>query len=488
MKALSQLLHLHAATNPDRVAVVSADGSLTYQELFERATARAQQLRDTTALSPFLHVTSHPPLAITTELTLSFIETWWGAVLAGVPLLLQHPHDPVERQQLQRAQARVAGFVPWSPGADSAHYPGELPECSAATPIDAAVLIATSGSTGQPKIIPLTENQLLESARRVNDRLSVDTHSRWLLSLMPAHIGGLSIMVRAVVVGCAIVIPDNLKRTTLHRFARDYEVTHLSLVPSVAEEFISVGPLPPSVKVILFGGERITQPQRATLANVPACYLSYGATETASCIALAPLAEIAPLPDAVGTPVADTTIKIITETETDCAVGEIGIVHVTGPTVTTNTSMPIANTTYPTWRSTDRGFLDDNGILHVLGRADDVIVTGGIKVSAQEIIDAALATGLVTEAAVIKTPHPRWGEQPVLIVTTPDTTTTTLLYTALSTRLGKPRTPREIIILREMPRTAIGKVDRAQLREYALNNAKESSPIHHLVREHRGEG
>lgn len=410
-------------------------------------------------------------------------------MLAGLPLLLQHPHEPIERRRRQQRVVGVVGEIHVSERVNAERWGSESSDLSENTSPDGAIFIPTSGSSGQPKVVPITAYQLIESARRVNERLSVSEKSVWLLSLMPAHIGGLSIIVRAVVAGCTLVIPDDLKRTTLSRIARAQQVSHLSLVPSIAEQFISSGPLPPSLEALLLGGERMTLTQRKKLTTVRACYFSYGATETASCVAVSRLADLEGLPDAVGTPIADTVVKIIGDEEEVLPVGEIGIVEISGPTVVVqNPTTRCAP--HPTWRSTDRGFLDPNGILHLIGRADDIINSGGIKVSAHEIIDAALTTGLVEEAAVIKTPDIRWGERAVLFATARESinacelTSAAILLEMLRDHLGRTRIPREIIVLTALPRTSIGKVDRAALSNYALNADRENSPLHLFVREH----
>lgn len=486
MQFLLDLLNHRAMNEPDRLAVIAPDRSLTYGELVQRAGVIAADLHDSAIISRLTTSSSAPlpPFALTAELSLSFVEAWWGAILAKLPLLLQHPHDPPERRILQQRLGGVAGCLLMSRNNGRERWSCEPDESAAHSPTDAVALIATSGSSGQPKIIPIREQQLIESARRVNDRLVVDNTARWMLSLMPSHIGGVSILMRALVAGCPVVIPDNLKRTTLHQVATAHRVSHLSLVPSVAEEFIAVGPLPPSLRVILLGGERITRAQRKALAAVPACYLSYGATETASCIAVAHLREVIDLPDAVGRPLPDTRIQIIGESGEPCSVGELGTVEISGPTVTTVGSPSRGDKTFPTWRSTDQGFLDGTGILHILGRLDDVIISGGIKISAGEILEAALATKLVEHAAVVKAPDPRWGEHAVLFVTAPPTTIGSALSEVLRDRLGSARAPREIVILTEFPRTAIGKIDRAFLTEYANSTTKDLSLLSGFVREH----
>jgi O-succinylbenzoic acid--CoA ligase len=303
----------------------------------------------------------------------------------------------------------------------------------------------------------------------------------WLLSLMPAHIGGLSIIVRAAVAGCAVVIPPDLKRPLLHQISHEHAVTHLSLVPSVAEEFIKIGPIPESLQALLLGGERITTAQRRALASLPECYLSYGATETASCIAVARLAEIWDIPDSVGFPISDTNIQIRDERGELCSTNEPGIVEISGPTI--SGEKYDSHSGHQIWRSTDRGYIDNSGMLHILGRTDEVIISGGVKISANEIVDAAIATNLVTEAAVIKSPDNQWGEKAILFATAPTTTSAKTLYEELRKSLGAPRAPREIIILFSFPRTAIGKIDRSELKLYGADLTLKDGTFSPLIRQ-----
>jgi|GEM_PF-3256718 len=474
---ISETLQHHTNLHPDSIAVVSSHLSspanrLTYKQLFDDASSIA------TALTSY---PSSSPLAFTASLTASFLSAWWGARLAGVPILLEHPHDSPDRLSKNRAAAGVGGVLRLVNDGPSCRY--EIEQLAEASPLptNAAVLIATSGSSGTPKIIPLTAQQLLASASRVNEKLGVTSNSAWLLSLMPAHIGGLSIIVRAVVAGCAVVIPPDLKRPTLNKITHEHSVTHLSLVPSVAEEFIGLGPLPESLKALLLGGERITTTQRRALSSVPQCYLSYGATETASCIAVARLSEIAQIPDSVGFPLSDTIIRIRDEHGELCSIGKSGLVEVIGPTISAQEYD--ADSEHKIWRSADRGYLDDSGLLHILGRTDDVIISGGVKISSHEIVDAAAASNLVTEAAVIKSPDNQWGERAILFVTAPPKTSAEALYHELREKLGALRAPREIIILAVFPRTSIGKINRAALSQYRGDSEDVNRTLRDLVRD-----
>ena len=460
---LRELLILRATTDRDRIAVISKTGSVTYHELIARASTLASDLFEGGSYNgpfPLPLPSYHPqsPVSVTAEITPSFVELWWASILAGVPLLLHHEGDPPARLARHRAAAGIVGVLSHeenkAPRASHWHLepiepPHQRPQSRA------AALIATSGSSGEPKIIEIPSPHLFASAVRVNHRLSVSHDSAWLLSLFPCHIGGLSIIVRAMVAGCALVIPDDLKRSTIHLASSTHKVTHLSLVPSVVEEFLAVGPMPSSVQVILLGGERIPSAKRALLASIPQCVVSYGATETSSCIASARLEEIGKTaPDAVGIPLADTTIRIIDDQGREVPRGEVGTIEVHGPTIITQNG---------TWRSSDIGFVNTDGCLHVIGRRDDVIISGGMKIRGSEVVDAAISSGLVTDACVLKAPDARWGEQPILFVsglTAPLATLTDLLRASL----GSHRTPRQIEVVESLPRTAIGKIDREALR------------------------
>lgn len=480
--SLLELLTIRATTEADRIAVISDRESISYRELITRSSRLAREMfgssfsaGDRGSLSPL-----HPqvPLSVTAEISSSFVELWWAAILARVPLLLHHTGDPPARLARYQATAGIGGALSYegeggTSGGKWHLQPIEQP--SQTLPSRASALIATSGSSGEPKIIAIPSTHLFASAMRVNDRLSVSHDSAWLLSLFPCHIGGLSIIVRAMVAGCALVIPDDLKRSTIHRAAITHQVTHLSLVPSVVEEFLAVGPMPTSVRVLLLGGERIPTTKRAMLASIPQCVVSYGATETSSCIISARLVDLAETaPDAVGTPLANTTIRIIDEQGQEVPPGEIGTLEVHGPTIIEKSDRDVSravggatspagdSSDYGTWRSSDLGFVDSHGCLHVIGRCDDVIISGGVNIRGSEVADTALSSGLVEEAYVVKAPDPRWGEQPILFVSGLKGSLATL-SDVLRGSLGAHRTPRHIEVVESLPRTAIGKIDREAL-------------------------
>ena len=122
------------------------------------------------------------------------------------------------------------------------------------------------------------------------------------------------------------------------------------------------------------------------------------------------------------------------------------------------------------WIATqDWGQLRD-GQLVVGGRLDDVIVTGGLKVSAADVREAALATGMVREAAVVGLPNERWGHlvAAVLVADSPwQPGSARMLRDAIGRRIGRARAPRVVVVLDALPRLASGKTDRVAARRLA---------------------
>ena len=177
-------------------------------------------------------------------------------------------------------------------------------------------------------------------------------------------------------------------------------------------------------------------------------------------------------PGTVGLPLPGTEIRIRDNTSHDLPPGEIGIVEVRGPNVFMGYwQMP--EKTAAELRADgffitgDLGQMSDDGYLTIVGRAKDLIIAGGFNIYPKEIEEALDAQPGVAESAVIGVPHPDLGEAVLAVITarpgaTPDPTA---ILASLSQSLARFKLPRQIIILPDLPRNAMGKVQKAALRE-----------------------
>ena len=158
-------------------------------------------------------------------------------------------------------------------------------------PGELAVFVLTSGSTGVPRPVGITHANLAESAQQVIERLDLRASDRWLTSLSPAHVGGLTLIHRAGVVGCALVTSRGLGAVEIARLIDEGEITHTSLVPTVLKRILDQRGdqlAPASLRCLLVGGAAVPRPllDRALALEYPIA-LTYGMTETTSQVATA---------------------------------------------------------------------------------------------------------------------------------------------------------------------------------------------------------
>lgn len=282
-------------------------------------------------------------------------------------------------------------------------------------------ILYTSGTTARPKGVVLTHADHWWSAVGSALRIGSRDDDRWLLTLPLAHIGGLAIAMRAGVAGVPIVILDGFEPDAANAAIDERGVTLVSAVADMLRRMLAARgdrPFPPTLRRVLLGGGPAPSPllDESVRRGVPvAC--TYGLTETASQVATQ--AHDARPGASCGPPLAVTEVRVTRDGD-DARTGEEGDILVRGPTVMLGYHGRVEETARALdrgWlRTGDRGAIDERGELHVAGRADGVIVSGGENVSPREIERVLLAHPGVAEALVAAAPHARWGAVPVAAV------------------------------------------------------------------------
>jgi O-succinylbenzoic acid--CoA ligase len=348
---------------------------------------------------------------------------------------------------------------------------------------DVPVTLFTSGSTGEPKAVRLTVENLLSSATASAFRLGVARGDRWLSPLPTYHMGGLAPVVRCALYGSTVVLQREFDAARTADALDAHDATGVSLVPTALKRLLDADWTPPdALRFVLLGGAAADADllARCDARDVPA-YPTYGMTETASQIATATPEQAFADPDTVGQPLVNTTVHVVDATGDTVPPGDVGELVVSGPTVTPgyldSDEAPEGGTadsgrgrfTARGFRTGDRGYRDDDGKVYVTGRVDDMIVTGGENVRPARVADALRGLDALADAAVVGLPDAEWGERVAALVVprrandgrlgTPEA-----VRDAVRDRLASHEVPKTVAFARSIPRTASGTVDRDALR------------------------
>lgn len=298
------------------------------------------------------------------------------------------------------------------------------------SPVDEgdALVIATSGSTGIPKGVVLTRDAIRASARLGSRRLPSGSGTHWLACLPLSHIGGLSVIFKALDTGASLTVLQRFDADAVTRAAHE-GCTHVSLVPTALRR------LDPSLfECILLGGSR---PPSERPSNVIA---TYGLTETGSGVVYD------------GRALDDVRVSVGVD-------GEILIKSPTNMRCYRDGSTAIDS---DGWLHTgDVGTLQ-SGTLSIDGRLDDLIKTGGEKVWPEVVERLVSAVHPDAEICVVGVDDPEWGQRVVLVTTDPLLTVAAVREIVI-TDLPVFHAPKNVIHLTDLPRTAIGKIRRPEV-------------------------
>jgi o-succinylbenzoate---CoA ligase len=293
-----------------------------------------------------------------------------------------------------------------------------------------ALVMATSGTTGRPKGVVLTHAAIEASSLATSTRLAVDpARHRWLACLPVAHIGGLSVILRALHTSTPLTVHPGFDADAVTAAARD-GATHVSLVATALRRID-----PARFVRIVLGGSRAPE------GLPPNCTVTYGMTETASGIWY----DDRPL-DGVEVEVRD------------------GEVHVRGPMLLRCYRDGTDPKTPDGWLPTgDAGEFDSQGRLVVHGRRGDMIVTGGENVWPSAVEAVIERHRGVAEVLVRGEPDAEWGEAVVAHVVPSDPRDPPTIESLRSFARGQLPAyalPRRLSLTDALPRTALGKVRR----------------------------
>ncbi len=412
-----------ARRRPDATALVADGVAVTYAEL----AAAAVEGTGIDVVEPRLDIDS--------------VVALWSAWRGDGAALVVDPRDP------GRVRALEPGAVP-----DGAH-----------------TLVPTSGSTGSARLAILTDGNVAAAVSASRDRLGNGPGDRWLLVLPLFHVGGLSILWRSVAVGGTVVLHDRFDPARVAAELRT--VSFASLVPTMLRRVLDADPGPYEGTRVLVGGAACPAPLvdrafSAGLVPLP----TYGSTEAASQIATVAPERAWQDRRSVGRPLDGFDVRI------DAPGGDVGEIVIDGPGVFVGyLGEPPRMRPH---RTADLGRIDADGRLHVLGRVDDMIVSGGENVHPGRVEEVVASHPDVAEVTVVGIPDPEWGAVVGAAVVAGDDLDERALTGWCRERLRPAEVPRRWMRLRAFPYLATGKIDRAAILR-RFGDAGGSVPWHH---------
>ncbi len=291
-----------------------------------------------------------------------------------------------------------------------------------------ALVVATSGSTGTPKGVVLTHDAVAASAAATSERIGVDADDHWLACLPLSHVGGLSVVTRA--------LHSNTALTVLPAFdAEAVNASPATLVSLVSTALARIDPT--GYRAIVLGGSR------PPADRPPNAITTYGLTETGSGVVYD------------GVPLVDVDVDITIE----------GEIRLRGPMLLRAYRDGTSPLDESGWLPTgDLGSWDDDGRLEVAGRRSDLIISGGENIWPEGVEAALLTHPDVADVLVTGVDDDEWGQIVGAVVVAVAGTQPTLDALREHVKETQPAfmAPKQLTLVEALPRTSIGKLRRGQ--------------------------
>lgn len=465
-------------------AIIDAEGTITYKQLKERVELYSEFLR-ASGLKKGEHA------AILSRNNAEFIVlvlSLWRLGAVPVPMNVRLLDEELQKLILHSEAEFI--FIHedlkerLSAGNNSLAERFVFPACfNAYTPQDpeineneadlneCALILYTSGTTGSPKGVMHSFSTLLASAQAADTLLRHSSIDRWLASLPFYHIGGFSIPVRAFLYGASVIIPDSLKAEGIALSIKSFKPTLASFVTTTLRSLMEMGVKPNSgLRYMLLGGGPVdSELAKNAIAENWKAVKVYGSTETASLVTGLELEKYPEKLDSAGFPLPGNNIMIIGEDGLEVPAGKSGEILVEAPSVMTGywnnpeeTSEKLIDGFYHTG---DLGHMDSDGFLYVEARRTDLIITGGENVNPLEVETAILRHGSVKEACVFALEDKQWGQCVAAALVVKGDFSEEELTAFLRGQLAAYKLPRRIFLLKELPRTSLGKLRRDYIRQ-----------------------
>jgi long-chain acyl-CoA synthetase len=502
---VADILRVHSAERPEKVALVLGDRQLTWGELYERASRVAQGLLAE-------GVGNQDRIAFLDKNGVEHFELFYGAALLNAVCVdVNWRLAPPEVSYIVNdAQARVfvvgQEFVPvldaiageltakkilvigGHPEFDAyeewvAQQPAEDP-LVAATPDDVAFQLYSSGTTGRPKGVMLTNDNFFGIIPTAEEMWELDSDAVSLVAMPLFHIGGSGWATAAMYNGVTSIIVRELDPAAVVRLIEQHRITHAFLVPAAIQFMLAVPGIDEadfsSLRIFVYGASPISETVLAQAIETFGCkfWQAYGLTETTGTVVNLPPEDHDPEgPNrhrlrSCGVPGPGVELRVVdVGTGEDAPTGEVGEIWVrTRQVMKGYWNLPDATAQAMVeggwFRTGDAGYLDSDGYLYIHDRVKDMIVSGGENVYPAEVENALMQHPAIADVAVIGVPDDKWGETPkAMVVRAPGAEVTEQeVIDFARERLAKYKCPTSVDFVDVLPRNPSGKILKKDLR------------------------
>ena len=331
-----------------------------------------------------------------------------------------------------------------------------------------ALMMYSSGSTGNPKCVQLTFSNLFVSSKSLQSHIAQKTNDVWLASLPFYHIGGFSIITRSLLWGSTIAFTKSLSIEEMINSFTKYKPTYFSIVPIMLKKMLDENVKPwKELKSVFVGGGPLKTKDiiKAIEIGFPLIGV-YGSTETSSMVTAVMEKELFKKLNCAGKPIPGNRISIIGSKGLPLEKRKIGEIVISSKSVassyfnySTISGSKIVNQKF---YSNDLGYLDEEGNLFLVGRKDDMIISGGENINLNEIENYVKSLDDITDCTTTKVKDEKWGESYVLFIAqkVKGENAKEKILDRLKENFSNFKQPKSVCFVDDLLRNELGKIDK----------------------------
>jgi long-chain acyl-CoA synthetase len=345
---------------------------------------------------------------------------------------------------------------------------------------DTAVILYTSGTTGNPKGVELTQRNIISNTvAGKGDNTNSEQETNVQLAILPlAHAFGLTVSNIGYLTGTKFIMHPRFDTNAVLSAIERHHVNAFAGVPAM---FVALLYTPDadkydtsSLRYCVSGSAPLPLAVLEGFQKKFGCHIleGYGLSEATTVLTGHNL-NMPVKPGSVGKPIAGVELRIVDEDDRDVATGEVGEIIARGPNIMKGYyNMPEAtqSTLRNGWLHTgDMGRFDEDGYLYIVERKKDLIIRGGFNIYPRDVEEVLNSHPAVIESAVIGVPSERMGEEVKAFVVRRGDVDAETLKAYCREKLANYKTPGEIEFVDLLPRNAVGKIDKKELRKHHVH-------------------